>query len=52
MKKVYYLKDISVPTKEDYEIIVWIWKWTSFGKDEERYSTAFMDLICSNLNLN
>lgn len=52
MKRIFYLKDESVPVKEDYTLIVWIWKWTSHNMSHERWTAAFVELISNNLNLN
>jgi hypothetical protein len=51
-KQIYYLKNEPVTVKDDYEIIVWIWKWNTHNVLHERWTTAFVELISTNLNLN
>lgn len=46
MKKVYYLQDETQPkVQEEFEPIIWVYKWTSHGQAKTAYSQAMKELI-------
>jgi hypothetical protein len=46
MKQVYYLHEETQPKiQEEFELIIWVYKWTSHGQSKRVYSQAMKELI-------